>query len=112
MHDQTSNMKKSLFLSTLIVATSLALLGANPVRAQDGAKKKDPAKKYEKLDTDKNGSVSLDEFKASKKDPAKAESVFNAKDTNKDGALSLEEFSAKKPKSPKKDKSAAPAKSE
>ena len=103
-------MKKSLFLSPLILTTFLALLGSHPLRAEDDAKKKDPAKKFEKLDADKNGSVNLDEFKASKKDPAKAESVFNAKDTNKDGALSLEEFSAKKVKSHKKDKSATPAK--
>ena len=105
-------MKKSLFLSTLILTTSLALLGANPLRAQDGAKKKDPAKEFEKLDVDKNASLSKDEFKAGAKDPAKAEKAFIAKDTNKDGALSLEEFSAKKAKAPKKDKSAAPAKSE
>ena len=105
-------MKKSLFLSTLILTTSLALLGANPLRAQDGAKKKDPAKKFEKLDADKNASLSKDEFKAEAKDPAKAEKTFTAKDTNKDGALSLEEFSAKKEKSHKKDKSAAPAKNE
>ena len=108
MHNQTSNMKKSLFLSTLIVATFLALLGANPVLAKD-AKKKDPAKVFEKLDADKNASVSKDELKAGAKNPEKAEKAFNAKDTNKDGALSLEEFSAKKKKAPKKDKSAAPA---
>ena len=105
-------MKKSLFLSTLIVATSFALLGSNPVLAKDDAKKKDPAKEFEKLDADKNASLSKDEFKAGAKDPAKAESAFNAKDTNKDGSLSLEEFSAKKAKAPKTDKSAAPAKSE
>ena len=65
-------MKKSLFLSTLIVATSLALLGANPVLAKDDAKKKDPAKEFEKLDADKNASLSKDEFKAEAKDPAKS----------------------------------------
>ena len=59
-------MKKSLFLSTLIVATSFALLGSNPLLAKDDAKKKDPAKKFEKLDVDKNGSLSLEEFSAKK----------------------------------------------
>ena len=102
-------MKKSLFLSTLILTTSFALLGSNPVLAKDDAKKKDPAKEFEKLDADKNASLSKDEFKAEAKDPEKAEKAFNAKDTNKDGALSLEEFSAQKKKAPKKDKSAAPA---
>ena len=102
-------MKKSLFLSTLIVATSFALLGSNPILAKDDANKKDPSKEFEKLDADKNASLSKDEFKAEAKDPAKAEKAFNAKDTNKDGALSLEEFSAQKKKAPKKDKSAAPA---
>ncbi len=63
------NMKKPLFLSTLIVATSLALLGANPVLAKEG-KKKGPAKLFEKLDADKNGSLSLEEFSA-KKDKTK-----------------------------------------
>jgi hypothetical protein len=59
-------MKKSLFLSTLIVATSFALLGSNPILAKDDANKKDPAKKFEKLDVDKNGSLSLEEFSAKK----------------------------------------------
>ncbi len=96
-------MKKSLLLSTLILTASIALLGSDLARAEDAAKKPDhAAKKFEKRDSDKNGSLSLDEFKSGAKDPAKAEKAFKNKDANNDGGITLEEFSAKKEKSNKK----------
>jgi Ca2+-binding EF-hand superfamily protein len=59
--------------------------------------KRDSAEAFKKLDTNGDGKISLDEFKAGpmgKKDPAKAEEMFKKKDTDGDGFLSLEEFSA------------------
>lgn len=59
--------------------------------------KRDPAEMFKKLDTNSDGKISLDEFKAGpigKKDPAKAEEIFKKKDKDGDGFLSLEEFSA------------------
>jgi hypothetical protein len=116
------NISKPLMTTALIAAISLA--GATISNAAEGAKKpKDPKVAFEKLDTDKNGSISKEEFSAKAKDAAKADKAFDKKDTNKDGSLSLEEFSVapakkdnkdKKPKKdgkpakPKKDK-AAPA---
>ena len=65
--------------------------------AADAKPKRDPAEVFKKLDTNGDGKISLDEFKAGpqgKKDPAKAEEIFKKKDKDGDGSLSLEEFSA------------------
>ena len=72
-----------------------------PATKPDAAKgdkpKRDPAEMFKKLDTNGDGKISLDEFKAGplgQKDPAKAEEIFKKKDKDGDGFLSLEEFSA------------------
>jgi Ca2+-binding EF-hand superfamily protein len=65
--------------------------------------KKTPDERFKALDTNGDGSVSLDEFKAGpagKRDAARAEQTFGKRDADKDGKLTLEEFSA----APKKDK--------
>ena len=71
---------------------------AGTAKPADPAKPKpDPEKVFKKLDTDGDGSISLEEFKASprgQKDPAKAEEFFKKKDKDGDGKLSLEEFKA------------------
>ena len=102
-----TQMKKTTTLATVVAVT---LMGSALCQAQDAPKKApNPQQKFEKLDADKNGSVSSDEFKANAKDPAKADKQFAKLDADKNGSLSLEEFSAAKPKKPKKKKPAAPA---
>ena len=70
---------------------------AKPAAGADAKPKRDPAEVFKKLDTNGDGKVSLEEFKAGpagKKDPAKAEEIFKKKDKDGDGFLTLEEFSA------------------
>ena len=102
-------MKKTTSLATVVAIT---LMGSALCQAQDAPKKApNPQQKFEKLDADKNGSVSSDEFKAKAKDSAKADKQFAKLDADKNGSLSLEEFSAApaKPKKPKKKKPVDPA---
>ena len=102
-------MKKTTTLATVVAVT---LMGSALCQAQDAPKKApNPQQKFEKLDADNNGSVSLEEFKANAKNPDAADKKFAKLDADKNGALSLEEFSAApaKPKKPKKNKPAAPA---
>lgn len=89
-------MNKTTCIITTALVAAFTLTSIGTTRAEEGAKKKpDPAAKFAKLDTDKNGSLSKEEFSAKAKTPAKAEKQFTKLDANKDGALSLEEFSAK-----------------
>ena len=65
-------------------------------------------KQFEKLDTDKNGAVSLEEYKAKSKTPDTADAKFAKLDTDKNGSVSLEEWTAgSAKKEPKKEKPAA-----
>lgn len=82
-------------LGVLAIASTVTFAEEAPKK--EGKKKPDPAKAFAKLDTDSNGSISLDEFKASPKgakDPAKAEKAFAKMDADSSGGISLEEFSA------------------
>ena len=101
-------------LRTIALVTSISLVGSTLLQAEEAKKKpaKDPKAAFEKLDADKNGSISKEEFSAPAKDPAKAEAAFAKKDANQDGSLSPEEFSAggpKKDKAAKKPKAKKPA---
>lgn len=80
----------------------IALCSISFVNGQErkGKKKGSPEELFKKLDTDANGTISLDEFKAK---PMKEESKeamldkrFNALDANANGELTLEEFAATK----------------
>tara|TARA_R110002049_G_C9175812_1_gene562629 strand:+ start:8557 stop:8850 length:294 start_codon:yes stop_codon:yes gene_type:complete len=87
-----------------IGVTVLGLLAFSQVNAQEKKDKKGPEVAFAKLDTNKDGKISLDEFKArvvkakegdeNKKpmDPAK---VFAKKDANSDGFIDMDEFKTK-----------------
>ena len=77
--------------------TACVAFGAQVPTSQTGQKPRDPKKMFARLDTDRDGKVSLEEFKARGKDPAKREKRFKKLDTNHDGFLSMEEFAAAYP---------------
>ncbi len=67
--------------------------------------KMSPEEAFKKMDSNADGKVNLEEFKASprwKKEPAKADEMFKKRDKDADGNITLEEFTAKpaKPKKP------------
>jgi hypothetical protein len=102
-------------LSALALASTLALAQDKPAGPPPGApggpppggpgvegkhQRPSPEEIFKKLDTDGDGFLSLEEFKAGPRwqnDQAKAEEVFKKLDTNGDGKLSLEEFKAGHP---------------
>lgn len=75
---------------------------AAPAEAAKKEKDADPQAQFEKLDGDKDGKVTLEEFTKSAKDAEKAKKKFGKIDSNNDSSLSLEEFKAAAEK--KKDK--------
>jgi hypothetical protein len=78
-------MKKTTTLATVVAIT---LMGSAVCHAQDSVK----AKQFEKLDADKNGAVTLEEYKARSKKPD-ADARFAKLDADKNGTVSLEEWS-------------------
>ena len=93
-------------LSAMAIAASLSLAQAPPQAAggPEGAplkrERQNPEEAFKKLDTNGDGSLSLDEFKAGPrglKDPAKAEEIFKKMDKDSDGKVTLEEFKAFRP---------------
>src|SRR5688500_13596378 len=83
-------MKITLLLTALILSVSFAT-------AADKGDKNDPEAILKNLDTNKDGTLSKEEYVASKKaqkDPAKAGKRFEKADANKDGKLSKEELAA------------------
>ncbi len=92
-------MKINTTLATIVAVT---LMGSALCHAQD------KSKQFEKIDADKNGEVTLEEWNVALKDPSKAEKNFPKLDTDKNGSVSLEEWTAGSPKKePKKEKPAA-----
>ena len=81
------------------LALALGLTLSMPLHARGPARpvKRPPTQKelFDKLDTNHDGFLSLEEVSAGKKDPMSAESNFRSKDTNGDGKLSFEEFIGK-----------------
>ena len=82
---------KNNFFTTGIFAAAL-FLGIN-ANAQDVKVKKTPAEKIERLDTDKDGMLSLEEVSQSKN--GKMAEKFETIDTNGDGFLDLTELEAR-----------------
>lgn len=101
--NQRTNIMKSYIstLGVLAIASSLSFAQDTPPPA-GGPKhqRPNPEEIFKKLDTNKDGAVSLDEFKAgprAQKDPAKAEEIYKKIDANSDGKVTLEEFKAHRP---------------
>lgn len=94
-------------LSALALATSLSFGQDQPDGPQKGPRgpggpgqRPNPEEMFKKLDTNNDGTVSLDEFKASpigQKDAAKAEELFKKLDANADGGVTLEELKTNRP---------------
>jgi hypothetical protein len=78
------------------VAVCLALTATFATAAPGEGKKgpPDPEKAFARKDADKNGTLTLDEFKAGMKDEAlgKAETRFRKLDGNGDGGVTIEEL--------------------
>ncbi|MGL4400536.1 MAG: EF-hand domain-containing protein, partial [Luteolibacter sp.] len=86
-------------LGVTILATTLSY-GEEAPEKPEKPKAPNPEKMFKKLDTDGNGSLSLEEFKASprgQKDPAKAEEAYKKMDADSKDGVSLEEFKAAAP---------------
>lgn len=83
-----------------IQALSILAIATTCTFAEDAPKKRQrptPEVAFKKLDTDSNGSLSLDEFKASpigKKNPEKAEEIYKKMDADSKDGVSLNEFKA------------------
>jgi len=78
-------------------AVFAALLVPAIVFAQDGAKPERKGNPFGKMDTNKDGKISKEEFLASpmaQKNPERAEARFAKLDTDKDGFLSADELKA------------------
>ena len=83
--------------TTLATIVAVSFMGSTLCQAQSPSPKE---KQFERLDTDKNGEISLEEFKAKLKTPDTAEAKFARRDTDKNGSLSLEEWTATGKKDP------------
>jgi Ca2+-binding EF-hand superfamily protein len=81
-------------LGIIALATSLSF---GEDKAPKEKKTPDPEKTFKKLDTDNNGSLSLEEYKASPMGTRagdKAEPKFKKLDTDGNGSVNLDEFKA------------------
>ncbi len=91
----------------IIAILAVTALGGFTAMAKEkgGDQPKHQKKAFEEVDANKDGKISLDEFKAAlpKLDPAKAEEIFKKKDANGDGSISADEYNAE----PKHKKEAA-----
>ena len=88
-------------LIALMMGTCLMMVGsladAKDKNKAGGPKKKpSPQEVFNRLDTDGNGQLSLDEVKGDKhaKSPEQAETRFSKMDADGDGNVTLEEFKA------------------
>lgn len=96
-----STIMKSCFQILAILAATATFSFAEEAPAKpDKPKAPNPEKMFKKLDTDSNGSLSLEEFKASpraKKNEAKAEELYKKMDADSKDGVSLAEYTAAMP---------------
>lgn len=88
-----------------LVAFGGVAFGADEKPAGDKPKR-NPEAAFKKLDTNGDGKVSSDEFKAGpmgQRNPDRAEKAFKNRDKDNDGSLSLEEMTAPGKKKDKKE---------
>jgi Ca2+-binding EF-hand superfamily protein len=89
-------------LKTLAAATALAALFAAPALAQQGTppSPEEMAARFDKADADKNGKLSMAEWKATLGDRAanatdeQLKGFFDRRDADKDGSISKAEYTA------------------
>lgn len=74
----------------LLISLCLLLIEAVPALAEDTAPTTDAAKKFVRMDADKNGKVTWEEFR--KTYPGLSQNVFDALDADRDGGISIEEW--------------------
>ncbi len=88
-------------LGVLSVAASLSFGQGQPNKPPDGPHNRPSSEDiFKRLDTNGDGFLSLDEFKAgpmAKRDPARAEAIYKKMDVNSDGKVTLNEFKAYRP---------------
>ena len=97
---------KTLLMITLLTACMIPSISQADKTDKAQKKAPDPAKVFQKLDTDKSGSLSTEEVAKNKRLTKR----FTKLDKDKDGELSQEEFNAAQ--KPKKDKKAKKEKSD
>ena len=91
--------------------SSFGIAAEEEKKKSDKKSKKTPAERFQWLDKDKDGGVTLEEIKVNlywKKQPEAAAKMFKNRDKDADGKLSKEEFVAKQ--QPQKKKTDQPKK--
>lgn len=93
--------------TVILVTAAFAATSAFAQQPTPEPKKEAPAageSRFAKMDTDKDGKISLAEFTGAAKKPENASKAFTKKDTDKDGSLSKKELAAKPAGGAKKEK--------
>jgi Ca2+-binding EF-hand superfamily protein len=89
---------KLFFAVAAVAFVSLTMAwGQDEKSGEEHGPKRSPEEILKKLDTNNDGKISLDEWKASprsQKDPARAQEMFNKLDANHDGFITLDELKA------------------
>ena len=81
-------------LTTLFAVLALGSFAVQAADGDKPKAKMDPAAMFKKKDANADSKLSKEEFTKGAKDAAKAEAAFTAKDKDKDGSLTIDEFKA------------------